>query len=145
MEIDLLKNGARLGRTEIGANYSIVSGRSPLHRVRIPTHEAGLRSAVLWMSPQIGSNRAVTELAIRRPDVQSREDRSLLPSMKFSNRLTFLSFADPNQKSLWWLRLRKPFDNGYWLYETYFFSHALLGWALIAIVIAAISALIRNE
>jgi hypothetical protein len=33
----------------------------------------------------------------------------------------------------------------YGLYETYFFSHALLGWALIAIVIAAISALIRNE
>jgi hypothetical protein len=57
----------------------------------------------------------------------------------------FLPFMDLNQESLWWLRLRKPFDYVYWIYETYFFSHTLLGWALIAIVIAAISALIRNE
>jgi hypothetical protein len=57
---------------------------------------------------------------------------------------SFLPFVDLNQKSQWWLNPRRPFDYGYWAYEAYFFAHTLLGWALIAIVVAAIGGLIRN-
>jgi hypothetical protein len=80
------------------------------------------------MRPQIWANRAVAELDRRSPTFKKSGGQTLPEAYPPFNAMLysldgFLPFVDLNQKSLWWLRPRKPFNNVYWLYETYFFGH----------------------
>jgi transposase-like protein len=61
MEVDLLKKGARLGRAGNDANYSIVSGPAPLHRARMPTHEARTLNLLLPPAPTGRSEKRAGE------------------------------------------------------------------------------------
>lgn len=58
---------------------------------------------------------------------------------------TLLPFIDLHQKSYWWLRPTNGHRPIYYLYESYFIFHVFAGWALTALVVAAISGLLKRD
>ncbi len=58
---------------------------------------------------------------------------------------TLLPFIDLHQKSYWWLRPTNGHRPIYYFYESYFIFHVFAGWALTALVVAAMSGLLKRD